>query len=147
MLCCVLSHVQRFASLWTSPPGSSIHEDSPDKNTGVGCCALLQGSSKPRDRNCVSYVSCFGRQVLYYLCHLGNPIIYLTYYYFPPSLYSLYGIYDLHELQFAEIYKISWLTKNLAWTRYYRYIIDINLLVNKQNTSKFLVHMIKTCYL
>ena len=43
MLCCVLSHVQRFASLWTSPPGSSIHEDSPDKNTGVGCCALLQG--------------------------------------------------------------------------------------------------------
>ena len=26
-----------------SPPGSSIHGDSPDKNTGVGCHALLQG--------------------------------------------------------------------------------------------------------
>ena len=26
-----------------SPPGSSVHEDSPDKNTGVGCHALLQG--------------------------------------------------------------------------------------------------------
>ena len=26
-----------------SPPGSSIHEDSPGKNTGVGCHALLQG--------------------------------------------------------------------------------------------------------
>ena len=26
-----------------SPPGSSVHEDSPGENTGVGCHALLQG--------------------------------------------------------------------------------------------------------
>ena len=26
-----------------SPPGSSVHGDSPGKNTGVGCQALLQG--------------------------------------------------------------------------------------------------------
>ena len=26
-----------------SPPGSSVHEDSPGKNNGVGCHALLQG--------------------------------------------------------------------------------------------------------
>ena len=26
-----------------SPPDSSVHEDSPGKNTGVGCHALLQG--------------------------------------------------------------------------------------------------------
>ena len=26
-----------------SPPGSSVHRDSPDKNTGVGCHVLLQG--------------------------------------------------------------------------------------------------------
>ena len=26
-----------------SPPGSSVHGDSPDKNTGVGCHVLLQG--------------------------------------------------------------------------------------------------------
>ena len=26
-----------------SPPGSSVHENSPGKNTGVGCHALLQG--------------------------------------------------------------------------------------------------------
>ena len=25
-----------------SPPGSSVHGDSPDKNSGVGCHALLQ---------------------------------------------------------------------------------------------------------
>ena len=27
----------------SSLPGSSVHGDSPGKNTGVGCCALLQG--------------------------------------------------------------------------------------------------------
>ena len=27
----------------SSPPGSSVHGDSPGKNTGVGCHALLQG--------------------------------------------------------------------------------------------------------
>ena len=38
----------------SSPPGSSVHEDSPGKNTGVGCYALLQeifptqGSFLPR---------------------------------------------------------------------------------------------------
>ena len=26
-----------------SPPGSSGHGESPSKNTGVGCCAFLQG--------------------------------------------------------------------------------------------------------
>ena len=27
-----------------SPPGSSVHVDSPGKNTGIGCHALLQGT-------------------------------------------------------------------------------------------------------
>ena len=31
-----------------SLPGSSVHGDSPGKNTGVGCCALLQGIPNPR---------------------------------------------------------------------------------------------------
>ena len=33
-----------------SPPVSSVHGDSPGKNTGVGCHALLRGSSQPRDQ-------------------------------------------------------------------------------------------------
>ena len=36
------SHAQLFATLWNSPPGSSIPGDSPGKNTGVGCHVLLQ---------------------------------------------------------------------------------------------------------
>ena len=34
-----------------SPPGSSVHGDSPDKNTGVGCYALLQGIFPTQGRN------------------------------------------------------------------------------------------------
>ena len=39
----------QVASVWLcdlmdcSQPGSSVHGDSPGKNTGVGCCAILQG--------------------------------------------------------------------------------------------------------
>ena len=41
-----------------SPPGSSVHGDSPGKNTGVGCHAFLQGSSQSRDQTHVSCSSC-----------------------------------------------------------------------------------------
>ena len=39
------SHVQLFVTLWTdcSLPRSSLHGDSPGKNTGLSCPALLQG--------------------------------------------------------------------------------------------------------
>ena len=41
-----------------SPPGSSVHWDSPGKNTGVSCHALLQrSSSKPRDQTQVSRIA------------------------------------------------------------------------------------------
>ena len=40
-----------------SLPGSSVHGDSPSKNTGVGFHALLQGSSEPRDQNQVSRIA------------------------------------------------------------------------------------------
>ena len=44
----------------SSPPGSSVHGDSPGKNTGLGCHALLQGDIlkpgiKPRDQTQVSH--------------------------------------------------------------------------------------------
>ena len=43
---CVLihfNHVQLCDSMDCSPQGSSVHGDSPGKNAGVGCHALLQG--------------------------------------------------------------------------------------------------------
>ena len=53
-----------------SSPGSSVHGDSPGKNAGAGCHALLQGifptqGSKPGLPHC--------RQILYHLSHQGSP--------------------------------------------------------------------------
>ena len=39
--------------------------DFPGRNTGVGCHALLQEIFRTQGWNDVSYVSCFGRRVLY----------------------------------------------------------------------------------
>ena len=50
--------------------------DSPGKNTGEGCHALLQGIFQPRDRTQVSNPGlppC--RQILYHLSHQGRPRI------------------------------------------------------------------------
>ena len=47
--------------------------NSPGKNTGVGCHALLQGILLTQGSNQCSYVSCIGRQVLYHQCHQESP--------------------------------------------------------------------------
>ena len=48
------------------PPGSSVHGDSPGKNTAVGCHALLQGIFTPP-----GLPHCRG--ILYHLSHQGSP--------------------------------------------------------------------------
>ena len=40
-----------------SPPGSSVHGDSPGTNTGVGCMPSSRGSSQPRDWTQVSHTA------------------------------------------------------------------------------------------
>ena len=55
-----------------SQPGSSAHGDSPGKNTGVGCHALLQGIFPTQGSNpCLLYC----RWILYHLSHQGSPRI------------------------------------------------------------------------
>ena len=53
-----------------SPPGSSVHGDSPGKNTEVGCHALLQGIFPTQGLN-PGLPHC--RQILYLLSHQGSP--------------------------------------------------------------------------
>ena len=55
-----------------SPPGSSVHGDSPGKNTGMGCHALLQGIFPTQGLN-PGLPHC--RQILYHLSHWGSPRI------------------------------------------------------------------------
>ena len=50
-----------------SPPGFSIHGDSPGKNTGVGCHALLQGIFPTQILNPCLLCLLYCRQILYLL--------------------------------------------------------------------------------
>jgi len=53
-----------------SPPGSSVHGDSPGKNTGVSCHALLQGIFPSQGLN-TGLPHC--RQILYGMSHQERP--------------------------------------------------------------------------
>ena len=52
-----------------SPPGSSVHGDSPGKNTGVSCHAFFQVIFPTWESNTGLP---HGRQILYHLNHLGS---------------------------------------------------------------------------
>ena len=72
--CCVLCLVAQSCQtpcnpMDCSPPGSSIHGDSPGKNTGMGCHALLQGIFPTQGLNpgLPHY-----KQILYHLSHQGS---------------------------------------------------------------------------
>ena len=58
----------------SSPPGSSVHGDSPGKNTGVGCHALLQEIFPTQGSN-PGLLHC--TQILYQLSHQGNTNMYI----------------------------------------------------------------------
>ena len=63
------------ASMDCSPPGCSVHGDSPGKNTGVDCHALLQGIFPTQGSN-PGLPRC--RQVVYHLSHQGSPIPFIV---------------------------------------------------------------------
>ena len=73
VLCSVAQSCQALCDpMDYSPPGSSVHGNSPGKNTGVGCHALLQGifptqGSNPGLPHC--------KWILYQLSHKGSPRI------------------------------------------------------------------------
>ena len=73
-MCAVLCLVAQFCPtlcelMDCSPPGSSAHGDSPSKNTGVGCHALLQGIFPTQGLN-PGLSHC--RRILYHLSHQGR---------------------------------------------------------------------------
>ena len=77
---CMLSHFVLSNSSqpwWTLVHQAPLSMDSPGKTMEWIAISSFRGSSCPRDRTCVSYVSCIGRQI-HHLHHLGWNIILLT---------------------------------------------------------------------
>ena len=69
--------LQLCLTLWDhldcSPPGSSIHGALQARVLEWVTLPFSRGSSQPRDRTHISYVSCTDRQVLYHWRHLRSP--------------------------------------------------------------------------
>ena len=78
-----------------SLPGSS-GRDSPGKNIGVGCHALLQGII-PKQGSNPGFLHC--GQILYHLIHKGS--ITYKYYCFNKSFMSVYNISYLFSKQYT----------------------------------------------
>ena len=74
------SCVWLFASLMDcSLPGSSVHGDSPGKNTGVGCHALLQGIFPTQELNLCFLCLLHCRRILCPLSHRESLLmVYIT---------------------------------------------------------------------
>ena len=68
MLCCAQLCLTLCNPMDCSTPGSSVHGDSPGKNTGMGCHALLQGIFPAQGLN-PDLPHC--RWILYWLSHQG----------------------------------------------------------------------------
>ena len=56
-----------------SLPGSSVHAILQARILERVAISFFRGSSRTEDWTSVSYISCTGRQVLYYLSHQGSP--------------------------------------------------------------------------
>ena len=56
-----------------SPWDSSNHGISQARILDWVAISFSRESSWSRNQTCISFISCFGRQVLYHYCHLGSP--------------------------------------------------------------------------
>ena len=88
-----------------SPPGSSVHEDSLGKNTGVGCHPLLQGIFPTQGSNPCLLCLLHCRQILYLLNHWRSPFVLQFFFFFldthPPRsrIARLYGSFAFSFLR------------------------------------------------
>ena len=94
-----------------SPPGSSVHGDSPGKNTGMDCHALLQGIFPTQGSN-PNLLHC--SQILYHLNHLESPRI-LEWVTYPFSWGSSWPRNQTGVSCIAGGFFTSWAIKEVPW--------------------------------
>ena len=84
--CVCTSHVQPFMTLWTVACKAPLSMEFSRQEYWSGLpFPSPGGSSWPRDRTCISCVSCIGRQALYQLSHhpCDNYVLSVTYHPWP----------------------------------------------------------------
>ena len=90
-----------------SLPGSSVHVDSPGKNTQVGCHAFLQGIFPTQGSN-LGLPHC--RWILYHLSQQGSPDIWFKDIY----LQSIACLFLLLTVSFTEQKFLTFMTSTLS---------------------------------
>ena len=101
-----------------SPPGSSVHEDSPGKNTRVGCHALLQGIFPTQGSNPCLLCLLHCRQILYLLNHWRSPFVLQFFFFFldtHPGVELLYHTAALPLVFKERPYCFSWWLRQFAF--------------------------------
>ena len=74
LVCGVLLCLTLWDPVGCSPPGSSVQRILQGRILEWVAISSSKGSSWPRDWNCVSFVSCIGRWVIYLLSPRGSPV-------------------------------------------------------------------------
>ena len=116
IICCCCSTAKSCLTLWDpmdcSLPASSVHEDSPGNNTGVGCHALLRGISLTQGLNQCSLISCLLAALQNAYFHTCKNVWNIT---------ILQGSLPLHPYQspFTN-HKGSWILKKKPSNKIYR---------------------------
>ena len=86
---CAIHLLQSYLSLCDpvdcSPPGSILHGILQARILEWVAMLSSRGTSRLRDRTCISYISCIGRQVL-----LGSPILNIAVYIYINSKFPIY---------------------------------------------------------
>ena len=102
-----------------SSPGYCVRGDSPGKNTGVGCHALLQGIFPTQGLN-PGFLHC--RWILYSLSHQGRPCRYIScMIYVEGKMWFKWKVFYLSQISgiSRNMYKLSNI-KNRMWYQYDR---------------------------
>jgi len=139
---CVLNPVRLCDAMDCSFPGSSVHGISQGRRQEWVAISSSRGSSRPRDRPCLSWVSCVGRQILYHcaICFLYNLLI--SYFArLPARMQTLQGQVSLFGVFHVVKRYVSFMLINVYWLSLLRYKLypDLYFLFEISPTLNFLM--------
>ena len=140
----------------SSPPGSSVHGIL---QAGILECIAMpssKGSSPTQGSNPVSHVSCIGRRVLYYWCHLGSPcgillstFIWLFIFFhlrFHPCGFPVNSL-DEKEGLYVSFLNLEVVPKNFNVQSAPTFLLQLNVFLSPSLEGNFLCPLLSTCVL
>ena len=111
MCVCAQSCPTLWDSMVYSPPGSSAHGIFQVRILEWVAISYSSRSTWLRDWTLVSWVSCIGRWIVYQLCHLGSPVLFVSIYNFILSIGIIFWMYRHINKKFKVLYSFFFIQK------------------------------------